>query len=372
MEDPLNSISPGSGGRLEIDLAAIGANYSLLSKKAANAETAAAVKANAYGLGLEPVAKVLAKKGCKTYFVALPQEGALLRKMLPDATIYVLAGLGPKSLDTYISHSLSPVLNTLEDTALWTNAENSASHPYAIHFDTGMNRLGLSLDQLAEVASLKPQLIMSHFACADQPDHPLNQKQLERFLAVRKSFPQARASLANSAAILSRDDCQFDLVRPGIALYGGAAVNGVANPMRQVLRLEGRILQIRNIKQGDTIGYGATHVFDRDSRVAIVGVGYGDGYHRASEIGTKRFGAFAGQKLPLLGRISMDLSAFDVTDSSKPGDSSKHGDRPKQGDWIELIGENCTLGEVATATGTIDYEILTSLGHRFARNYING
>jgi len=295
-----------------------------------------------------------------------------LRKLVPDATIYVLAGIWPKSLELLLANRLTPVLNSLQDVKLWEQTAVSSSTPFALHVDTGMNRLGLFVDQISEVSHLKPQLIMTHFACADDPAHPLNQKQLDTFTEIFELFPHARASLANSAAILSRDDCQFDLVRPGIALYGGAAVNGQKNPMQPVVRLEGRIVQIRQINSGTPIGYGATHIFNRDSKVAIVAVGYADGYHRAAsgsglplceskDIG---YGFINGCKVPVAGRISMDLTAFDITDV--PDDSVN------QGDWIELIGENIPVEDAAACAGTIDYEILTSLGRRFARSYING
>ena len=361
-----------AGGRLEINLAALAENYQLLSKKSTNSETAAAVKANAYGLGIEQVAPVLVRSGCRTFFVALPEEGVKLRKLVPEAIIYVLAGIWPKSLELLFANALTPVLNSLQDVKLWEETAAAASTPFALHIDTGMNRLGLNVDQIGEVSHLKPQVIMTHFACADDPENPLNQKQLDAFIKICKMFPQASASLANSAAILSRDDCQFDLVRPGIALYGGAAVNGQKNPMQPVVRLQGRIVQIRQIKSGTPIGYGATHIFDRDSKVAIVAVGYADGYHRAASGSGVPLSAndgggcgfINGYNVPIVGRISMDLTAFDITDMP---DSSVN-----QGDWIELIGENIPVEGVAASAGTIDYEILTSLGRRFVRSYING
>lgn len=360
-----------TGGRLEINLAALADNYRLLSQKSPKSETAAAVKANAYGLGIEEVAPVLVKSGCETFFVALPEEGVKLRKLAPNATIYVLSGIWPKSLELLFANKITPVLNSLQDVKLWENTATAASTPFALHVDTGMNRLGLDVDQIGEVSHLKPQLIMTHFACADDPAHPLNQKQFDRFIEIRKTFPKARASLANSAAILSRNDCEFDLVRPGIALYGGAAVNGQKNPMQTVVRLEGRIVQIRQVKPGTPIGYGATHVFNRDSKVAIVAVGYADGYHRAASgsgvplcnSSDGGYGFFNGRKVPIAGRISMDLTAFDITEL--PDNSIN------QGDWIELIGENIPVEDAAANAGTIDYEVLTSLGRRFTRSYIN-
>ena len=271
-----------AGGRLIIDLSAIGENYGYLAKLAPSAETAAALKADAYGLGLEPVAQTLAKRGCRTFFTALPVEGMRLRKIDATADIYVLGGIWPEVLENFAQYNLRPVLNTKDDIALWRNAHQSEPPPFALHFDTGINRLGLALSAAAEYATMKPSLVMSHLACADEPAHPLNHRQLAAFSKIASYFPDARMSLANSAGILGGSGYHFDVTRPGIALYGGEARNNHPNPMRAVINLAGRILQIRTVIAGDTIGYGATHVFSRDSRVAIVAIGYGDGYHRAN------------------------------------------------------------------------------------------
>jgi len=260
-------------------------------------------------------------------------------------------------------------LNTAEDIALWTGQPVVA--PYALHVDTGLNRLGLPMQQLSGVTDLKPQLVMTHFACADDPENPLNQRQIEAFDIVRKTFPGASASMANSACLLSRDDCRFDLTRPGIALYGGDAVNNVINPMRPVVRLEGRILQVREARAGQSIGYGGTHIFKHDTRVAVVGVGYADGFHRAlsgsgvpmREVEKGGCGMIKGHKVPIIGRISMDLTTFDI--SALPKNSVQ------QGDWMALINDQIPVDEVAKSAGTIGYEILTSLGQRYARTYVN-
>ncbi len=359
-----------AAGRLIIDLGALAENYSFLAARSPKGETAAAVKADAYGLGLEPVARTLLNSGCRSFFVAVSQEGINLRRLAPDAAIYVLCGLWPDLVDSYIENRLTPVLNTAGDIALWTGRSNAA--PYALHVDTGLNRLGLPMDQLPDFADLSPNLVMTHFACADDPENPLNQRQIEAFDQVRAIFPAARASMANSACLLSRNDCRFDLTRPGIALYGGDAVNNVQNPMRPVARLEARILQIRVARKGQSVGYGGTHVFARDTRVAVVGIGYADGYHRAlsgsgvplRKVAAGGRGQINGHDVPIIGRISMDLTTFDI--SALPENSVQ------QGDWMELINDQIPVDEVAKSAGTIGYEILTSLGQRYARSYING
>ncbi len=360
-----------AGGRLTVDLSAIARNYQYLAGLAPTAETAAAVKAGAYGLGLKPVVTVLSNCGCRTFFVALPQEGAELRRIVPHAEIFVLAGLAPGNIDLFLRDNLTPVLNSLTDVALWAEA-GPANAPFALHVDTGMNRLGLAVEDLASVSQLKPRMVLSHFACADEPDHPLNNQQLAAFREVQILFPDAVASLANSAGILNGSDCHFDLTRPGIALYGGGAISSASNPMLPVVKLEGQIVQIRHIKQGRSIGYGATHKFSNNARVAIVAVGYADGYLRAaSGSGTPLrpsskggYGKIKDTRVPVVGRISMDLTAFDIT--AFPDNAVC------QGEWITLLDNEITVDDLAQCAGTIGYEILTSLGRRYARTYING
>jgi alanine racemase len=231
-----------------------------------------------------------------------------------------------------------------------------------------MNRLGLTLVEarkLAEHRTLRdavaPTLVMSHLACADTPAHPLNRKQLATFRAVRALFPEAPASLANSAGILLGPEYHFDLTRPGIALYGGAPAEGAQ--LRTVVRLEARILQVRDGKAGETVGYGAAETLHRAGRIAILGAGYADGYHRAAGSDDRRPGARAylhGATAPLVGRVSMDLIAIDVTDVPNAA----------RGDWVELFGPHIAVDDVARQAGTIGYELLTGLGHRYARRYL--
>ena len=353
----------GAGLRLTIDLEALARNWQALAARAAPAECAAAVKADGYGLGIEQVVPSLLQAGCRTFFVALPAEGCRVRAVAADAAIYVLNGVFPEAIGMYRDHRLLPVINTLADARMW--AEQSHGLGSAIHVDTGMNRLGLALPQAvaladdhALIAALRPQLLVSHLASADTPHNPLNGRQLHRFGEVRALFPHLPASLANSAGISLGRAFQCDLVRPGIGLYGGSPES-----VAPVVTAEARILQIRDISPGDTVGYGGAGHVHRRSRVAILGAGYADGYLRAAGSSDGKHGGSAwlnGSRLPLLGRVSMDLIAVDVTDAS----------RAETGDWVELFGPNMPLAEVAAAAGTIPYELLTGLSRRASRRYL--
>ncbi|MBN9008856.1 MAG: alanine racemase, partial [Rhizobiales bacterium] len=365
--------APITGARLTIDLDALAANWALLDRHAAGAETAAAVKADAYGLGIEPVVRALAAAGCRTFFIALPEEGIRVRRVARGATIYVLAGLIEGSADTLVAHDLRPVLNSPAEIEEWAaHRRRGAPTGSAIHIDTGMNRLGLSLHEALELsrdaallAAVAPSLIMSHLACSDTPGHPQNVRQLALFREIRAEFPGIPASLANSAGVFLGEDYRFDLVRPGIALYGVAPVAGVENPMRTVVTAEARILAIREAEAGETVGYGATETLKRASRLAILSAGYADGYHRSAGSSDQHHGAYVmirGARAPLAGRVSMDLTAVDVTDLRLAA----------RGDWAELFGRNVPIESVAHAAGTIGYEFLTCLGRRYARTYRRG
>jgi alanine racemase len=372
------------GGRLSIDVEALTANYRLLAAKARPARVAGVVKANAYGLGIDVVAPVLWAEGCRVFFVALPQEGMALRELLPDADIYVLAGLfEPHAAQAYREARLIPVLNDEADISLWEAYGWDAPdgpRPCALHVDTGMNRLGLSGHQVTRffhenklTRALNPRLVMSHLACADDPAAPANKRQLESFQSVERLFKGVASSLANSAGTFLSGDYAFDLVRPGIALYGGAPQAGLANPMRPVATVEARIVQVRAAKAGETVSYGGTVTLKRDTLIAIAAVGYADGLHRAlsgSGVPLREarpaggHGFIAGRRVPILGRVTMDLTLFDVTDLG-PG-AVGHGD------WIELFGANVPIDEAAGAAGTIGYELLTSLGGRYLRRVVHG
>jgi alanine racemase len=370
-----------AGGRLTIDLHALIANYHALQHLCAPASTAGVVKANAYGLGVEFVAPALLKAGCRHFFVALPEEGQQLRKIALETAIFVLAGLFEAEAARFYSDSrLIPVLNTEREIAIWEAHCGVVGEalPCAIHVDTGMNRLGLSVEQAiafaednALTAAVQPVLLMSHFAAADTPLHPLNRRQIGAFQKVRQSYGGIEASLANSAGIFLGKGAHFDLARPGIALYGGAPVSGLKNPMLPVVTAEARIVQIRKVEPGETISYGATGTVDRPATIAVAAVGYADGFMRAlsgagvplrSSVPRGGSGFAAGRRVPVIGRITMDLTMFDVTDCSH--------DALQPGDFIELFGPNIPIDEAAEAAGTIAYELLTSLGPRWQRHVI--
>ena len=365
--------SAEAGGQLTIDLGALAANWRELKRRASPARCSAVIKADGYGLGLTPVATALAKTGCDTFFVALLDEARRLRAALPMATIYVLDGLMPGTAPEFRKLRVEPVLGSWVEIEEWDAFAHDSSEPLpaAVHVDTGMTRLGLAADEarlLAERLRLlrfKPSLVMSHFACADEPAHPLNAKQIATFRALAALFPGTPASLANSAGLLAHPDSHFDLVRPGISIYGGRAVIGQENPMRPVVRLDLRILQVRNAAKDMSVGYGATRTLARDSRIAICAAGYADGIFRAVGSNDKRSGAelvVAGRRCPLVGRVSMDLIAVDVTDVPNV----------KRGDLATLLGEGISVDEFASHAGTIGYETLTSLGLRYARVYVGG
>ncbi|MBN9021227.1 MAG: alanine racemase [Rhizobiales bacterium] len=367
MDDPSMA-----AGRLAIDLDALVANWRDMAQRAGSAETAGVVKGDAYGMGIEPVVAALSAAGCSTFFVALPAEGVRVRAVAPSAAVYVLAGLVGDA-GAYVASGLRPVLNSADDIAAWQAARaNGAPAGAALHVDTGMNRLGLRPDELGAMAagpdlaaSLGLTLVMSHLACADTPGHPLNRRQLETFRAVSRHFPGLPASLANSAGVFLGPDYGFDLVRPGIAVYGGRPVSEGANPMRPVATLEGLVLQVRTVPAGEAVGYGAAETVARETRVAVVGVGYADGYHRRAGATDARPGASGvlhGRRVPLVGRVSMDLMAFDVTDVPEAA----------HGDWIELFGSHVAVDDVAAYAETIGYELLTGLGRRYARTYSGG
>lgn len=334
------------------------------------AATGAAVKADAYGLGAETIAPALYAAGCRDFFVAQAQEGVLLRPRLPQASIFVLGGLPDGDAALCARHRLIPVLNHRGDIEAW---RPYAALPCALNFDTGLNRLGFEADALEDAAEaavgLNLALVMSHFACADEPGHPMNALQLAAFEAIRRRFPGIRASMSNSAGVQLGRAAHFDLTRPGIALYGGESVNDVKNIAEPVATLEARILQIRRAQKGETVGYGATATLTRDSAIAIAGIGYADGVHRAASgsgvaMRSLRPGAsgwIGGHLAPKLGRVSMDLAAFDVTGVPDAV--------LEKAQWIELFGHNLALDDFARAAGTIGYEVLTGMGRRVERVY---
>ena len=362
-----------AGAVLTIDLVALKENWRRLDAAAGRAECGAAVKGNAYGLGIEPVARALWEAGCRSYFVARPKEGEELREVLPEGTIYVLDGLFAGQAEFYAKLDLCPALISISEAREWAAFGRAYGRklPCAVHVDTGINRLGFSLAEfdalLADnftMEGLNVTLLMSHLACADEPSHPMNERQRQAFASVRAKLPGVAASLANSSGIFLGDGFTHELVRPGIAIYGGNPTPNVANPMLPVAILEGAVMQLRDVAEGDTVGYSATWTASRPSRVAILGAGYKDGVPRAlssREPGGPAQVFINGRRCPVIGRVSMDMMGIDVTDL--PAESVSRGTR------AEILGRHVMIDEAAGWAGTISYELLTRLGSRYARLY---
>jgi alanine racemase len=363
---------PDAGSILTINLSAIVANWELLGRHAMPSECAAVIKANGYGCGIEPVAGALAKAGCRTFFVADISEARRVRTVVPNAALYVLNGLLPGTAATFADIGAQPVIGSLVELAEW-DAFCSANQWHggaALHVDTGMNRLGISVE---EAAALAPRirtenhgitLLMSHLACAEQPAHPLNQRQIDLFREVRLLYRGIAGSLANSSGIFLGNSAHCDMVRPGAAVFGVNPTPGHSNPMHPVIELRARVVQVRSVPKGETIGYNATWTTKHTARIAVVAVGYADGYPRAASASDTTPGSDAivgGTRCPLAGRVSMDLLAVDVT--ALPENAVRRGD------LITLIGDTIGVDELATAAGTIGYEVLVSLGRRYHRLY---
>jgi alanine racemase len=398
-----------AGAILEIDLGGIVANWRLLAEKAAPAACAAVVKANSYGLGVVPVARALAAAGCRLFFVATLDEGIALRGALgPDPEIAVFNGPLPGTAAAeFALHRLIPVLNDPGQIEAWRTTplphrgrgrgparqgwggkgltspapspafglrpqapspavrERNVLPPAILHIDTGMARLGLTPREFAMLADELPKsgiawrAVISHLACADTPDHPLNEQQRARFAAAARRLPGVPAGLAASSGVFLGPPYHFELVRPGAALYGVNPQPGRPNPLRQVVRLSGKILQVREIDWGESVGSGAAHVMKTAGRAATVAVGYADGWLRS--LSHRGCGYIAGKRIPLLGRVSMDLVTFDV--------SAVDPALAYPGAMVELLGEHYGVDDAAADAGTIGYEILTALGGRYHRIY---
>lgn len=365
--------------RLTVDLGALADNWRDMARRSGKARTAAVVKADAYGLGIEDVGQTLYRAGARDFFVAVPSEGATLRPYAPEARIFVLSGIWPGMEEMFFDNDLVPVIASQEQLAFWmsTLAERG-DYPCALQVDTGFNRLGLPLedalalaDDVSRPASFSPVLVLSHLACGDDPSSPMNRRQLESFRRVSSAFEGIDSSLSASAGTFLGPEYHFDLTRPGIALYGGEAVNGMKNPMRPVATAEARVLQVRDARADEAVGYGAVSRLTRDSRLAIASVGYADGYLRSlsgrgvplRDTGIAGgYGFIAGHRIPVIGRITMDLTIFDVTDLPRKAIAA--------GDYVELFGNNLPVDDVARAAGTIGYELLTGLGLRHERHYV--
>jgi alanine racemase len=351
---------------LEIDLAAIVANWRLLCSLHPSGPVAAVVKADGYGLGAREVSSALHAAGCRHFFVALLDEALAIREHVPDAMLAVLGGLLPGSESDYQAHDIVPILGSLAEIVAWTDAARTAGRqlPAILHIDTGMSRLGLDARELAllqqdhaRLAAFDLRYILTHLVASEITGDPLNQHQRERFDAACAGLPTAPRSLANSSGIFLGTDWGSDLARAGAALYGINPTPDRPNPMRLPVRLRARVLAVRDVPVGASVGYNATWRAARPSRIATAAIGYADGWHRSLSGPGRAF--FDDTPVPLVGRVSMDLTTFDVTEI--PG--------VIPGTWLELIGPHQTPDDVAAAAGTNGYEVLTSLGRRFHRIY---
>lgn len=357
-----------ASSHLTIDLNALADNYRQFQAVANEVcAIAGVIKANAYGLGAEQVFHKLKCLDCPQFFVATLDEALTLRAIDKTTPIAVLGGLFTGAENAYIEHNITPVLNSPFDIENWVLCarNNDKKLPAFIHFDTGMNRLGLSADEAERLIndqtalnSLDVQLIMSHFVCADDRKDPLTQVQADRFAAIAAHFPNAQKSLANSPGLYADNAYHYDIARPGYALYGGNPTPHLKNPMQPVVHLKSRVLQIRAAKKGESAGYAASYVFEKDTKIATIALGYADGFLRS---GSNKAKLYCHDKpCDVLGRVSMDLISIDVD----------HIEGIKQGDWVEVLGHNQGVDELAKAAGTIGYEILTNLGARYKRHYI--
>ncbi|HMB76718.1 MAG TPA: alanine racemase [Kiloniellaceae bacterium] len=365
----------GHSGVLTVDLAAIVENHRRLHMTSKLRSAAAVVKADAYGLGAERVGPALARAGVRSFFVATLEEGLDLRAALdaavPACSIYVLGGPLPGSEPLFEEHKLMPVINSLGQLETWRRYNKAREQvlPAALHVDTGLSRMGFprqEVEKLAEYPALLdgtlPLLIVSHLVAAEEPAHPMNRLQLEAFRAALKLLPSTSASLANSSGIFLGDDYHFNMVRCGAALYGVNPTPGQPNPMTQVVQLKARILQTRWIDAPQSVGYGASHKVSRPTRIATVSAGYADGLFRSLSNRGKVWAA--GREVPVVGRVSMDFLTIDITDLEPEAVGA--------GDFVEILGPNRDIDALAAEAGTIGYEMLTDLGKRYHRVYLQG
>lgn len=337
--------------RLTVDRSAIQSNWRWLADRA-GVTTGAAVKADGYGLGARDAAEAMVEAGCRDLFVSTWAEAEALGNLPEAVSLVVLHGLGPSDLEAAARVPARPCLNTLEQVARWK--EVAPDRACDVMVDTGMNRLGLRPTEIDALGGLNIDTLHSHLACADE-DSALNGMQLERFQAVASAVPAKRYALANSAGICLGRDYSFDLVRPGLALYGGIPREEAEDHIRQVARIEAQIVQRRTIPAGESCGYGATFIAKEDTEVAILNIGYADGYLRGfSSTGSAFAGEFA---LPVLGRVSMDLIAVGVDAAPDL----------REGEWVEI---DYDLPSASRQSGLSQYELLTTLGSRFERRWV--
>jgi alanine racemase len=360
---------PAARARLTVDLDALAANYALFGRMAGSAEAAPVVKADGYGLGAAAVSRRLWAEGARSFHVARLEEGEALRAALGaarPAAIYVLDGAPSGSAARLIGANLIPVLNSPSQLEVYAALSRAgAPLPCGLQVDTGMNRLGFRLEEIEallqspdRLGRLKLELVISHLACADREEDRLNARQVGRLRQALKLFPHIRASLANSGGVFLGEEYLFDMIRPGIGLYGGGPFGKPHPDILPVATFEAPILDVRAVSAGETVGYGAAFEADRPMRVAIVGAGYADGVMRSSAPNGRVW--FAGEHRRLLGRVSMDLIAVDVTGCEDATPDA----------MVELLGPHVLLDDAAEAAGTVSYELLTRIGGRARRVYI--
>lgn len=372
---PLEIVSRGSmhqySGVLKVNLSALRRNWRLMRERFSGKYCGAVVKANAYGLGVAPVVQSLFSEGCRQFFVATFDEAVQVKRLIPESVdIYVLQGVYPGMEQRFCDEDLVPVIFSVDMLRRWLSVPVIGRRRCALKVNTGMNRLGMEpaefMKLVAEIplsADIRVELVMSHLACADEPQHELNFSQLAKFrqiaAAARQYCPQAKLSLANSAGVFLGDDWHFDVARPGIALYGGCCVPELRARLSTVVTLKLPVIQLRTIFAGESVGYGGDFVAQEEMRIAIVSGGYADGLLRRL---APRFAGWCEWYLPMLGRVSMDSCAFDV--SQLPPETL-----PREGDFIEIIGDHVSLDDTAAAADTISYELLTRLGDRLQKVY---
>jgi alanine racemase len=371
--DAADEAARRAGAILTVDLGAIAANWRGL-RDAGRADgkpidCAGVLKADAYGTGAAIVGPRLAAEGCRQFFVAHIEEGIALRRALPEYPIYVLNGLLSGTEPDFVEHGLTPVLNHLGQLNAWRAAAQRFNRPLdaVVHIDTGMHRLGFGpeeaqilINERGRLRGLRLALLMSHLVVSEESANPINGEQLSRFRAFVKAMPGAPASLANSSGIFLGPDYHFDLLRPGAALYGINPLPGQPNPMLPTVTLNARILQTRRIDAMQTVGYGAAWRSARPSRVATIALGYADGYFRT--LINRTYVHLAGQRVPVIGRISMDLVTIDVTDVPEV--------ECQPGATVEILGSQMTTDDLADHARTNAYEVMTALGRRYARVYV--
>lgn len=370
---PLDPTDAAYGATLTIDLDALVSNWRLLGKRAGT-EAGAVVKADAYGIGIEPAVTALNRAGCRSFFVAHLSEGIRARKVAPEATVYILNGLLPGSCGIYAEHGLSPVLGSHEELLEWASFRQTGAQvrPAALHVDTAMNRLGLwpgeglslAREKSGTIAAADIGLVMSHFASSEDEADPANARQIAAFAEIAAAFPDLPASLKNSSGHFLKDCPSYQLTRPGYALYGGNPTPGKPNPMQPVVGLEATIIQTREVEAGTQVGYNGRWTAKGRRRLATICLGYADGYPRNGSWTDTVTGGSAlvgGVTCPFVGSVSMDLIIIDVTDA--PAGAAERGAS------VTLIGGPLDLETVGTGAKTIGYEILTSLGRRYRRRY---